>query len=77
MDNLMPSAPTVNQAKEIINQLTELDDSAGFHIHKWIPNEPDVTAEVAEEDRAREIDLKKRELPTTRTLGFLWAATDN
>ena len=40
-------------------------------------NEPDVTAEVAEEDRASEIDLEKRELPTSKTLGVLWDATDN
>ena len=50
---------------------------AGFHTHKWISNEPDVTADIAEEDRTSEIDLKKRELPTTKNLGFLWAATEN
>ena len=30
-----------------------------------------------EEDLASEIDLEKRELPTTKTLGVLWAATDD
>ena len=73
----MPSAPMVNDVKETRKQLMELGGLAGFHIHKWILNEPDVTADVAEEDRASEIDLKKRELPTTKTLGVLWAATDN
>ena len=55
----------------------ELGDLAGFHTHKWISNEPDVTADIAEEDRTSEMDLKKRELPTTKNLGFLWAAMDN
>ena len=73
----MPSAPMVNDVKETRKLLMELGGLAGFHIHKWILNEPDVTADVAEEDRASEIDLKKRELPTTKNLCVLWAATDN
>ena len=75
MDDLMPLAPTVDEAKETTNQLTELDDSAGSHIRKWISNEPDVIADVAEEERASDVDLEKRALPTTKTLGVLWVAT--
>ena len=52
-------------------------DLAGFHIHKWISNEPDVIADIAEGDLASEIDLEKRDLPTTKTLRVLWAATDD
>ena len=55
MDDLMPFAPTVDEAKETTNQLTELDDSAGSHIRKWISNEPDVIADVAEEERASDV----------------------
>ena len=77
MDDLMPLAPTVDEAKETTNQLTELDDSAGSHIRKWISNEPDVIADVAEKKkRASDVDLKKRALPTTKTLGVLLVATD-
>ena len=70
------SAPTVDDAKETRKQLTELGDLAGFHMRKWISNEPDVIADIVEGDRASDIDLEKRELPTTKTLGVLWAATD-
>ena len=73
----MPSTPMVDDVKETRKQLTELGDLAGFHIRKWIWNEPDVTADIVEEERASEIDLEERELPTTKTLGFLWAARDN
>ena len=34
-------------------------------------------ADIKEEDRASEIDLEKRELPTAKTLGVLWSATDD
>ena len=77
MDDLSPSAPTVDEAKETRRQLTELGDQAGFHIRKWVSNDVDVIADIKEEDRASEIDLKKRELPTTKTLGVLWSATDD
>ena len=73
----MPSTPMVDDVKETRKQLTELGDLAGFHIRKWIWNEPDVTADIAAVERASEIDLEERELPTTKTLGFLWAARDN
>ena len=77
MDDLMPSARTVDEAKETRKQLTEWGNLAGFHIRKWIVNEPDVIVDVSKGDRASEIDLEKRELPTTKTLGVLWAATDD
>ena len=73
----MPSAPTVDDAKETRKQVTELGHLAGFHVRKWISNEPEVIADVAEEDRASEIDVEKRELSTSKTLGVLWAATDD
>ena len=73
----MPSAPTVDEAKETRRQLTELGDQAGFHIRKWLSNDVDVIADIKEEDRASEIDLEKRELPTTKTLRVLWSATDD
>ena len=67
MDDLMPYALTVDEAKETRKQLTELGFLAGFRIRKWISNEPDVIVDVAEGDRASEVDLEKRELPTTNS----------
>ena len=61
-------------AEETRKQLSELGDLAGFHVGKWISNEPEVIADVAEEDRTSAIDLEKRELPITKTLGVPWAA---
>ena len=74
MDDLMLSAPTVDEEKGTRKQPAQLGDLAGFHIRKWISNEPDVNADVAEGDRASEIDVERRELPTITTLGILRAA---
>ena len=77
MDDLMPSVSTLDEVKEMRKQLTELDNKAGFHIRKWISNNLDVIVDIKEEDRAPEIDLEKREVPTIQTLGVLWGTMDD
>jgi len=74
MDDLMPSVPTVEIAKETRRQLTELGSLAGFHIRKWISNLAEVLQDIPEADRASEIDLERNKFPTTKTLGVLWTA---
>ena len=77
MDDMMPSAPTVDDATETTKQLTKLGDLDGFHIRKWIANELDVTADVEDKDRASEINYCQQqrhrvscELPQTMDLPF-------
>ena len=36
MDDLMPSLPTIEEAKKTRQQLSKLGDKAGFHIWKWL-----------------------------------------
>ena len=69
----MPSAPTV-ECEGNKKTAYRVGDLAGFHVGKWISNEPEVIADVAEEDRTSAIDLEKRELPIIKTLGVPWAA---
>ena len=40
MDDLTPSVETVEAAKEVRKQLTELGDKAGSQICKWISQKP-------------------------------------
>ena len=46
MDDLMPSLPTIKEAKETRQQLSELGDKAGFHIRKWLSNRVEVSQDV-------------------------------
>ena len=71
MDDLMPSVETVETAKEMRQQLTELGDKAGFHIRKWISQKPEVIMDIPEADRATKVDLEKKEFPVTKTLGVV------
>lgn len=62
MVDLMPSMETVEVAKKMREQLTELGDKAGFHIRKWI---------------SQKVDLEKREFPVTKTLGVVWIVQED
>ena len=77
MDDLMPSVKSVDDAKTMRKQITELGDKAGFHVRKWISHRPEVIEEIPEQDRAAEIDLSKAEFPVTKTLGVLWIAKED
>ena len=73
----MPSVESSAKAIEMRQQLTTMGDKAKFHIRKWISNRREVSEDIPEEDRASEINLEMNELPSTKTLGMTWAATDD
>ena len=54
-------------------QMTELPRRGGFHLHKWLTNDPEVLATIPVEDRSpRFLELSENRLPTDRTLGVTW-----
>ena len=73
----MPSVKSVEEARLMRNEITELGDKAGFHVRKWISHRPEVITDIPDQDRAAEIDLSKTELPVTKTLGVLWNAHED
>ena len=77
MDDLMPSLPNIEIAKETRRQLTELSAQAGFHIRKWMSNQAEVLKDISVAHRASEIDLEHNHLSTMRSLGVLWTAKDD
>ena len=80
MHDLMPSVETVEtmeMAKEMRQQLTELGHKAGFDICKWISQKPEVITDIPEADRATKVDLEKKEFPVTKTLGVVWIVQEH
>ena len=77
MDDLMLSVKSIEEARTMRKQITELGDKAGFHFRKRISHRPEVIQDIPDQDRATEIDLGKTELPTTKTLGVLWNAHED
>ena len=54
---------------QIAKQLTKLLRRGGFHLHKWLTNDPDVLATIPEEDRSpRFLELSENKLPINRPI---------
>ena len=52
MDDGLPSTDSREEAIEMRKQMTELLRRGGFHLHKWLTNDPDVLATILEQDRS-------------------------
>ena len=48
-----------------------------MHTRKWLSNLENVLQDIPEEDRATEVDLSGKHLPTIKTLGVLWLTKED
>jgi len=54
MDDVLPSTDSREEAMEMWKQMTELLRCPGFHLHKWLTNDPEVLATIPEQDRSHD-----------------------
>ncbi|KAK2558705.1 hypothetical protein P5673_018910 [Acropora cervicornis] len=77
----MDSLPCTNSQEEAIEmrkQMAELLRHRGFHLHKWLTNDPEVLATIPEQDRSRRfLELSENKLSTHRALGVMWDAEED
>ena len=58
--------------------MTELLRRGGFHLHKWLTNDPEVLATIPVEDRSpRFLELSENKLPTDQALCITWDAQED
>jgi hypothetical protein len=69
MDDSMDSVLNDEQGIELYNQLSQLLGKTGMHARKWLSNSRVVLQSIPEEDRASEVHIDKRNLPSVKTLG--------
>ena len=73
-----PSTDSREEAIEMRKQMTELLCREGFHLHKWLTNNPEVLATIQVEDRSPcFLELSENKLPRDRTLGVTWDAQED
>ena len=73
MDDGLPSTDSREEAIKMRKQMTELLRHGGFHLHKWLTNDPEVLATILEQDRSpRFLDLIEN-----RALGITWDAHED
>ena len=73
VNDLLKSVETIEEAKHIANELTELLSMGGFDLAKWISNEKEVMASIPERQQAPSIvNLDLHSDVTESTLGIRW-----
>ena len=77
MDDSMDSVIDESTACELYRQLSELWKKAGMDARKWMSNSAMVLSKIPSEDRSTKIDLDDGQLPSVKTLGVLWSATED
>ena len=77
MDDTMDSVKSEENGKELYQQLKAVWKSAGMCPRKWLSNSTAVLTTIPPEERASEVELEYENLPTVKTLGILWNASDD
>ncbi|KAL0849731.1 hypothetical protein ABMA28_011689 [Loxostege sticticalis] len=70
MDDFVESFNDLEQAKEIITQVDEVHQKAGFHLRGWNSNDPELLAMTPSDRRAKQGTTPLG--ATEKTLGLLW-----
>ena len=71
------SEETVQYAILIREDLTKVLGGAGFRAQKWCSIRTEVLEEIPQEDQATGVKLEDSELPSVKTLGVHWNASDD
>ncbi|XP_054083397.1 uncharacterized protein LOC128920334 [Zeugodacus cucurbitae] len=69
MDDLMTGGHTIRDCKELREKLMQTLQCAGFHLRKWLSNNPEIIDEYTQE--ANEI-IQIEETDSVKTLGLQW-----
>ncbi|XP_043956787.1 uncharacterized protein LOC122822295 [Gambusia affinis] len=75
VDDCLKAVDTTAKAIVMVEELTALCATGGFHLTKWASNSRELLATIPEEERAKEfkdLDLSNDTLPKERTLGVQW-----
>ena len=75
VDDCLMSVGSVDEAQNLVKEVSEICAEGGFNIEKFVSNNRDVLNSISEEKRAKsyqQINLTSAELPADRTLGMIW-----
>ena len=80
VDDCLMSVDEVEQATELVQEVTGICADGGFNIEKFVSNNRNVLSSIPEAKRAKslqQIDFTSAELPADRTLGMIWNVEDD
>ena len=77
MDDSMDSVQNDMQGIQLYQQLSRLWEDAGMRTHKWLSNSEVVLNQIPPSDRLHEVNLDSDPLPSAKTLGIMWHASED
>jgi hypothetical protein len=78
VDDYIGGASTIEEAKELQKQLTEMFKKAGMNLRKWSSNKIEVLENLNQEDLEKPNNLEDASVnQTIKTLGLTWNPTDD
>ena len=72
VDDVLDSCETVEEAKNLRHQLSDLLSMASFKLGKWSSNETAVLENFPLEDRQLSLEILKEGTSKIKTLGVMW-----
>ena len=73
VDDCLLSVDSVQEARQIVKDVTSLLQEGGFRLTKWLSNSREVMSSIPDAERAKSVvDLDLDELPMERALGMSW-----
>ena len=73
MDDLLKSVDCVDEASQLVKELTSTLQRGGFHLTKWTSSVPQILYDIPQDERSdgmKELDCEH--LPVERALGLIW-----
>ena len=77
MDDSLDSVQDDLQGIQLHQQLSKLWGEAGMRTHKWLSNSEAVLNQIPPSDRMHEVNLDRDPLPSAKTLGIMWLASED
>ena len=72
VDDMLDSPETVEEAKNLRHQLSDLLSMASFKLRKRSSNETAILEDVPVEDRQPSLEIREEGTPKIKTLGVMW-----
>ena len=73
----MDSVKNDTQGTQLYQQLPKPWEEAGMRTHKWLSNSEVVLNRIIPSDRMHEVNLDRDPLPSAKTLGVMWHASED
>ena len=77
MDDSLDSVQNDILGMQLYEQLSKLWGEAGMRTYKWLSNSEAVLNQIPPSDRMHEVNLDSDPLPSAKTLGIMWLASED